>query len=1352
MAPQTALGYYRHNHGNNQLLPMDLMIQIFMHLSLQPQDLFNCALTTRNWTQPALQELYRHPWTYLFTYQFDTESRIMDKHGSMLLLRTLFQGCMDPSKTAFPYASFARSVNLKWVHDTFDLPEVDIQTLTGFRWTRNEAPKDFLIRHLLANRPYLSDFVHCHTPRLPRCLFAHMTTTTINPFEDELDGADADTPAIITTINDEPTGLGPPVQGPTVSEVGEVGEVAAEGEISNTAHIFNNASAAFQAHWANTMQDTLQGVTQSVGEDEVMLGPDESLLTTPPLLPLQQPIATAMPYAHPAVANSPSTDSSSSDPNSEQQVQIPTSDAASEDSVALSFSPESSQSTMSTETSMPAPAQTQASAVDGVIETPQGTEQAEMSDTSEPIHLDSAENNIAALFELPTPEVAENENDQAGAAASSTGTTLPSAPSSSNEIVPLPYGFQQAYSAASTQLHSRASTSSSSSGSSSRQFLATWPLTKDQTHSLVYLDLRYAVVSDTLIMSLSLNCRKIESLKVATHLQHFPHSYSVTDHALSCLVAAQHSLRLVHVENHREISQGHELVRTIDTLARLHGESLESLVLKSHDFQNCRLAELGKACKKLVKFSAPGGMHLFREEVLGLTEACKFTLEHLDFSNSDIETDCLMAVMKGLSTPVAARGVLKALVLLGMEDTLNQETCQAIGDYGSGLDCFRLDILESEAKDVALMLSRPCALNLRVLTLGCHDVHGDLANDILEQIALNCRNVELLDVNHWQFSATAIEGVLRDCGMLRYLNVSYTDISEDTAQVMCQCLGEIKEIIAPTGPVALDSLSTPLPAIALTDSQMQTPAPAPAPVSSNGDTSILESAPTHHVSAERSLTPADDGAALGDEAVGVMDDDRVVEMLRKRGIDMRPKDDGDDENGDEYMDTNMDHGQQFVTPIHSANDGGKKQSQMGLVHHQAHAMDLRTIMNLDLDEALDMDLSMSMDEATGMDLDMRLDLQRYHCNFSYVDEEDEEETGEFKDEDVEMHADNEEYGDEGEQSRSKEPKGKEVYIDRPADQDYGADGTASFMTTQYLNMSSSYGSTLSASSSSSSSSSSSPSKNLEVLLHRALSEVQEPIPCTPLLPPLPIPSRQNADDNDGDACDQYAMAVGSSLSTGSSCTGTTVSQPQMPESSQSDLIHSNPSQRCLELERAPLSETPVAGPLVLASAAAGSRDILTPLPSSEASTKESTVDKKDLDWTTESRLEQVNVECCSQLSHATMAKIKALAATRQASLVTRQGRKKSRMWAENEHDMMMTRLAVERGPELPPERLVTRIGQDTGHAPASSENTVPSEGGADNSIQSVQPASAVEPAQEEVTLSGEEMMVPNLMAEVQVVV
>ncbi|CAO3567914.1 unnamed protein product [Mortierella alpina] len=1274
----------------------------------------------------------------------------MDKHGSMLLLRTLFQGCMDPSKTAFPYASFARSVNLKWVHDTFELPEVDIQTLTGFRWTRNEAPKDFLIRHLLANRPYLSDFVHCHTPRLPRCLFAHMTATTINPFEDELDGTDADTPAIVTTVDDdELTALGPSTQGPTASEA------TIEGDISSIAHIYNNASAAAQAAWFSTIQNAMQGVTHTVLEDEAMLGPDESLLSTPPLLPIQQPIATAMPFAHPAPASPPTAESSSSSlsSNSTGQQQEPSStiNGAAEGSAAL-LSSEPSPPAISPATSTPAPTQSQVSAADGVIETPQEMEQVGMSavSTSEPITVDRPDDNIAAMLELPSQEAAEDANDQGEAAVSTTGTSLPSTSSTQstlNEIVP-PYGFQQVYSDASTQLHSRASTSSSS-GFSSRQFLATWPLTKEQTRSLVYLDLRYAVVSDTLIMSLSLNCRKIESLKVATHLQHFPHSYSVTDHALSCLVAAQHSLKLVHVENHREISQGHELVRTIDTLAKLHGESLESLVLKSHDFQNCRLAELGKACKKLVKFSAPGGMHLFREEVLGLTEACKLTLEHLDFSNSDIETDCLMTVMKGLFTPVAARGVLKALVLLGMEDTLNQETCQAIGDYGSGLDCFRLDILESEAKDVALMLSRPCALNLRVLTLGCHDVHGDLANDILEQIALNCRNVELLDVNHWQFSATAIEGVLRDCGMLRYLNVSYTDISEDTAQVICRCLGEVKEAVAPTGPVALDSLSTPLPAIALTASQMQTPAP----VGSNGGTNGQQSAPADHNSAERllSLASADEDATLEDEATGVMDDERVVEMLRKRGIDMRPKDEADDEDGNEQMDTNMDDGQQFLTPIHSANGGGKKQSQMGLVHHQAHAMDLRTIMNLDLDEALDMDLSMNMDEATGMDLDMRLDLQRYHCNFSYVDEEDEEEIGEMQDEDVEMRENDEEYGDEGEQSRSREPKGKEVYIDRDEDQDHGPDGTASFSTTESLNLSSSYGSTSSASSSasssSSSSSSSSPSKNLEALLHRALSDVQEPTSCTPLLPPLPIPSRHNVDDDSNDTCGQYAMAVGSCASAGLPCTSTTLGLPLMPDSSQSDS-----SQPSFEPEREPVSSTPISVPLVPDTVASQSSEILTPLPSSEASMKDNTVNNKDLDWTAESRLEQVNVECCSQLSHTTMAKIKSLATTRQASLVTRQGRKKSRMWVENEHDMMMTRLAVERGPDLPPERLQTRIGQDVVHAPASSENVVASEGAAGSSIQSEQTVSGLEPAQEELTLAGEEMMVSSLMAEVQVVV
>ncbi|KAF9994827.1 hypothetical protein BGZ65_009542, partial [Modicella reniformis] len=81
---------------------------------------------------------------------------------------------------------------------------------------------------------------------------------------------------------------------------------------------------------------------------------------------------------------------------------------------------------------------------------------------------------------------------------------------------------------------------------------------------------------------------------------------------------------------------------------------------------------------------------------------------------------------------------------------------------------------------------------------------------------------------------------------------------------------------------------------------------------------------------------------------------------------------------------------------------------------------------------------------------------------------------------------------------------------------------------------------------------------------------------------------------------------------------------------------------------------------------------------------------RDYTWTKESRLEQVNVECCSQLSLATMTRIKDLALERQSAL-ERQGRKKGRIWIENEHDMMMTRLAMERGPELPASRLGTNI-------------------------------------------------------------
>ncbi|KAF9113494.1 hypothetical protein BGX27_001448 [Mortierella sp. AM989] len=1262
MALSSTPSYYKHDHNGNQPLPMDLMIQIFMHLSSQPQDLLNCALTTRYWALPALQELYRHPWAYLFSYQFDTEGRVMDKHGSMLLLRTLFQGCMDTSKTVFPYASFARSVNLKWVHDTFDLPEVDIQTLTGFRWTRNEAPKDFLIRHLLANRPYLNDFVHCHAPRLPRCLFAHMTTATISNFGD--DAADenlAVDPALITD------------------------ETNTEGSVSGT----EPANTVNTANTASTDSDDWANIMQQVTDDEFLSSLDPRLLATPPLLPVQQPIATAMPFVHPAAVGS-SGESSSSHPIDEHHVaqislpqpQVPSSDDVQSSEIDIMQTPPSP--------IMLAPALHQlgpsfGSDGDGTIEVVSQASVVNSTDINEVTgfieEMDGIPETVGETTNVIDPMIGMEQEIQ-----------------DQSEVQPLLSTIALAYDSQQlsfTQSHSRAMTSSSA-GPSSRPFIATWPLTMEQTQSLVYLDLRNAVVSDSLIISLSLNCHKIESIKVATHWQHYPHSYSVTDNALACLMAAQQGLRLVHVENHREVSQGHELVRTIDILASRHGSTLETLVLKSHDFQNCNLGALGKACQKLTKFAAPGGMHLFREEVTKLTEACKLTLEHLDFSNSDIETECLMSIMKGTSTPVAAQGVLKALILLGMEDTLNQETCLAIGEHGSGLDCFRLDILESEAKDVGLMLSRPCALNLRVLTLGCHDVHGDLANGILEQIALNCRNVELLDVNHWQFSAKAIEDVLRECGMLRYLNVSYTDISESTADIMCRCLGEVKkELPTSAGLPSDDSLSTPLPYGSFSTSQLQTPAPA-----QTGDELLLDSTTMQEERVDEDIPIQD--VETESEATENLDEERP-DPMRKRGTEMRAKDEGEDTD-EIYMDTNMDSDHQHVTPIYSANGGGiKKQSQLGLVHHYSNAMDLRTIMNLDLDEAIEMDISMGMDDDTGMDLDMCLDLQRYHRNSSYNncdgDDSDDDDSAYTGDEDIEMTS---EY-DEG-MARPREPKGKEIYVDPDFDGSL-QDGISTIFTAAMPVYSSSYGSTSSSSSSSSSSSTSGSSSSStfvasvndvnqaqsgQVLLITAEAGMQGSFLCTPLLPPLPIPSRQ------GDDIGSDAIAI-------STCTSIPLAgvQTQLAASPISEVVNSSDSHTIPAHSTANTTledgtmETPSASSMT------ARNDETTPAPApavKQLLVAESESDESlsvSLAWTKESRLEQVNIECCSLLSLATMTKMKILSSERQASLAL-QGRKKSRIWVENEHDMMMTRLAVERGPELPPRTNVSATDNNIG--------------------------------------------------------
>ncbi|KAF9080936.1 hypothetical protein BGX23_001502 [Mortierella sp. AD031] len=1353
MSSTSPLRYYQRSQADNQLLPLDLIIQIFMHLAQEPQDLLNCALTTRNWAAPALQELYRHPWSYLFTYQFETEGRVMDKYGSMLLLRTLFQGCMDPTRTTLPYASFARSINLKWVHDTFDLPEVDIQNLTGFRWTRNEAPKDYLIRHLLANRPYLSDFVHCHAPRLPRCLFAHMTTTVAENNADDAAGG----------VN----GLG--------ATVLPIHETDANGAMV----VVEPAETINTAHTASTDSDDWETMMQDATNEDLLPPLDASLLTTPPLLPVQQqqPVATAMPLVHPELVHSSVVESSSNNNNHIVNSDIP---QGVQGSFLQILNASSLQSVVSeiphtlfspvvlpplpTPFGSPLMTATIQDMEEGEIETTQTAdgivEAASIEETNGDIVIDS-DNQEGVL------EVANNSNGSTSEASSSSSMQ----PVTATGEPQLVYGFQQPFDPSNfTDLHSRSSTSSSSSASSAfKPFLATWPLTLEQTTSLVYLDLRCALVSDSLLLSLATNCHRIESLKVATHWQHFPHSYSVTDHALACLVASQRALKLVHVDNHREISQGHELVKTIDILAKYHGETLESLVLKSHDFQNCRLTALGKACKRLSKFSAPGGMHLIREEVLGLTEACKLTLEHLDFSNSDIETECLMTVMKGLSTPAAAKGVLKALVLLGMEDMLNQDTCTAIGEHGSGLDCFRLDILESEARDVGLMLSRPCALNLRVLTLGCHDVHGELSNNILEQISLNCRNLELLDVNHWQFSASAIEAVMRECGMLRYLNVSYTDISESTAEIICRCLGEVKEVsatvvsAAPANYSADSPLSTPLLVGSLTGSHLQTPAPIQSSSSESTSDPML---PTRD-SMDQVLSEIDEVHERTD--LEALEEERVELLRKQRGIEARTKDGefDDDEGGisggnggDDYMDANMDHDPQFVTPVYCANgEGGggtKKQSQLGLVHHHSNAMDLRTIMNLDLD----MDLSISMDEMTGMDLDMCLDLERYHRksldkvdSLKEGDDEgemeyvvDEELEGAYMDLDAEGAQVEEAIGvgigagGEGEEAvvRVREPKGKD--IDRGGEPYGHHHGSLHFVAPGAPSYSTSYESTSSSSSSapssssSSSSSSSFKSDSLQghdgyISLQAAEARALDAFHCTPLLPALPIPSSIEDDDKEQGPF-LISVSAGSSMSLPP---GVSNSAIDCPMSKSSDPVVSDGESNSNDASGdAPFAiaaagllivdEDMVPPPPPLPSTEAGAVEIPASHPttsmdpatatSTSATTNSATVtatagvivlDEASLGWTKESRLEQVNVECCSHLSLATMTKIKTLGQDRQADL-TRQGRKKSRIWRENEHDMMMTRLAVERGPELPAERLIARVSTIT----SSSSNTASS--------------------------------------------
>ncbi|KAG0345727.1 hypothetical protein BG004_003209 [Podila humilis] len=1371
--------------GDDRQLPMDVVIQVFMHLAQCPQDLLNCALTTRAWTRSAFQELYRHPWTFLFTYQFDTEGRVADKHGSVLLLRTLFQGCMDPSRTAFPYASFARSVNLKWVHDTFDFPEVDIQTLTGLRWTRNEAPKDYLIRHLLSNRPYLTDFVHCHAPRLPRCLFAHGDTDAIAVNND--DGSVTAT-ATADLASSDSANLNT--------------ELVSNADTANTA-----PSVSSNVETVGTDMEWI-AFTQESGSDEFdytgsgTLG--SSLLTTPPLLPVQPPQATfttAVPLAYPAgphvveatVANV--TPLPTPTPTAVENAQAQASFLQ-----ALNAPPSSSGQGTPAYHSVPSPISLSLD------------ENQEMSDTV-PVHSASGGPIIEELSDV-RHESNEQNGAQRGASSpvdviqgledmgedSSTESqsshaafqSLPAAAASESETIPHlsdPMLSNDAFTNTDIHTHShhsRANTSSSVGSSSSRLFLGAWPLTMCQTVSLIYVDLRYAIVSDALIVSLSKTCQRIESLKVATRWQQFLHSYSVTDRALAILVDAQHGLKLLHVENNREISQGHMLAETINVLTKRHGPTLQSLVLKSHDFQDCDLAGLGKSCQRLTKFSAPGGTHLLRDEVVKMTEECKLTLEHLDFSNSDIETDCLTRILKGMSTPVAAKGVLKALILLGMEDTLNQETCLAIGEHGSGLDCFRLDILESEARDVAAMLSRSCAMNLRVLTLGCHDVHGDLANEILGQIAANCRNVELLDVNHWQFSAIAIEKVLEECEMLRYLNVSYTDISESTGDVICKCLGELTKEACSSDPASSSSIVsessstmffTPQTStVTPSNPDLQTPVQNTTLITTGVNSmsmvtpvqhSLMATAEWHHFEELRESFEVDEARIKELKAsldnINNSEQDERIDALRKRGTDAQDMEDenghGEEDNEEQQMlsksghdstkGTEMDLDTRYISSNYSTNGITKKQSQMGLFHHRPlSAMDLETIMNLDLDEVDD------------VDLDMCVDLRRYHRNSSSfrdreyvvdddgdivmgVDEYEEHDQVEEKN-DAEEEGEREEFSnsggeeeEEGMQVPSKQSKGKEVhteYFDKschhPGSDIVHSVSHFSVYSTSFESYVSGLSSSSSASSSSSSASSMPSTSSMPFLDASGPSKKV----AGPLLPPLPIPSRQEDDQSLKTSLPAVATTSGAEgrlhstssplltpvfsidtvasmapLGTPADITSTedlvlTMAETPTLTAGATAVIQSNTSS-LIDVPQGSVESSS-------SSALTGSDKESTSTASgpSTAATAIGTVAAgvakdvpRDLSWTMRSRLEQVNVECCSHLSFSTMTRIKILATAAQAKR-PQQGHKKScRIWAENEHDMMMTRLATERGP--PPSRaqpqetgttVVTAIEEETG--------------------------------------------------------
>ncbi|CAG8646542.1 9390_t:CDS:2, partial [Funneliformis caledonium] len=305
-----------------------------------------------------------------------------------------------------------------------------------------------------------------------------------------------------------------------------------------------------------------------------------------------------------------------------------------------------------------------------------------------------------------------------------------------------------------------------------------YPVTSDQLDRLInrghMVDLKYLNFgffqcdSDGLI-GITGKCDKLKTFKISAQ--------KCSDEALENFIRTQRSLTKLKIRNAEKINLTLEALET-------QSSSLVKLRILSCNLKSCNTPFNGiAACSKLRSIYMRKIIDWPRNVspstlLMPLATNCEF--HNVDFSNTYLPADVLVEIAKKSST------TLRRVYLIGPESQVDDELydlssgINALGSYAKNIHHFERDILPREMNSMIYLLSS-IGNTLTRLEIESRFMISYDASIIISTIGDHCPNLEILNIDYFNFTLESFEKLIRGCQSLTSLSICNSkSVNEET--------------------------------------------------------------------------------------------------------------------------------------------------------------------------------------------------------------------------------------------------------------------------------------------------------------------------------------------------------------------------------------------------------------------------------------------------------------------------------------------------------------------------------------------------------------------------------------------